>query len=167
VNDLYKINAQTAELSWLAKVESFNVALTFDASGNLLASDKAGKLLSIDLKNGTMKELGSFGAGLGSSGDLIALNNGKLYAVNDCCNDDSLHNNELLEVDPQKGTARMIGKIGFRSVWGMAHWRGTIYGLTQDGELLAIDPKSGKGLIKNRYPCEFWGAAVSPLAPIE
>jgi streptogramin lyase len=165
INDLYQVNPKTAELTHVTKVEgSANVALTFEASGTLLSSDKTGMLRRIDPKTGTVTVVGSYGANLGASGDLVAIKDGTLFGVNDV---NATSNNQLLSINPATGAAKIIGSIGYARVWGLAYWKGTVYGLTKQGDLLAINPKTGAGTLVQTYPYEFWGAAVTPMAPID
>lgn len=164
-NNLYRVNGITAEVSWVAKVPGLtNVALTFDKDGSLLAADKSGGFRRIDPASGQVTEIGSYGANLGSSGDLVGLKDGRLYDVNDV--GAANYDNELILVDPQTGTASPVGKIGFRMVWGLSFWGGTLYGFTRKGEFISIDPQTGQGSLIQSTSQEFWGAAVTPEAPL-
>jgi hypothetical protein len=49
----------------------------------------------------------------------------------------------------------------------LAYWAGIVYGFTRDGQLLEIDPATGNGTMLRQDAYNYWGAAVSPLAPIE
>jgi hypothetical protein len=165
INDLYQVNPTTAELTHVTKVEgTANVALTFEVSGTLLSSDKEGMLRRIDPKTGTVTALGAYGANLGASGDIVAIKDGTLFGVNDV---NATNNNELLTINPTTGAAKVIGATGYPRVWGLAYWKGSVYGLTKTGDLLAINPKTGQATLVQTYPYEFWGAAVTPMAPID
>lgn len=164
-NNLFEVNGLTAEVTWVAKVPgALNVALTFDKDGTLLAADKAGGLRRIDPQTGQVTELGTYGTDLGSSGDLVALADGRLYDVNDV--GDAKSNNELIRIDPSTGAATRVGSIGFRMVWGLSFWGGTLYGFTRSGEFVSIDPQTGAGSLIQGTSHEFWGAAVTPEAPL-
>jgi hypothetical protein len=169
INDLYLVDATTAEISHVTSVQgTANVALTFEVGGTLLASDKLGALRRIDPKTGQVTEIGSYGTDLGESGDLVAIKDGTLFGVNDVGpNGSAKSNNDLLTIDPSTGAATVVGPIGFDRVWGLAYWKGVVYGLTRDGELLSIDPATGAGTLVSSFSYEFWGAAVTPIAPIE
>lgn len=163
-NNLYRVDPTDASVTWVAKVPgTVNVALTFDVDGSLLASDKGGNFRRIDPKTGLCTAIGSYGTGLGSSGDLVGLKNGALYEVNDV---DAKSNNTLITVDPKTGKATVVGPIGFRMVWGLSFWGGTLYGFTRSGEFISIDPQTAKGTLIHTFPHEFWGAAVTPKAPL-
>lgn len=164
-NNLYKIDPLSARVTWVAQVPgSVNVAMTFDVDGTLMASDKAGNFRRIDPKTGVITEVGTYGVGLGSSGDLVAIKDGTLYGVNDV--DSAKGNNTLLKVDPVTGKASVVGPIGFRMVWGLSFWGGTLYGFTRLGHFISIDPVTAKGTLIHSFACEFWGAAVTPKAPL-
>lgn len=182
---LYRIDPQTAHASKVAEVKEGadknpppNVALTFERSGQLLASDKDGALRRIHYtgsKKGQVELIGSYGSGLKSSGDLVAIKDGTLYGASDEGSGASKENNLLIRVDPKTGQARVVGAIGHGYVWGLAYWAGVIYGFTAEptnpgtGKLLRIDPDTGKGTLLVEYPYypyQFWGAAVTPMAPI-
>jgi len=164
-NNLFEVDGITAEVTWVAKVPGqINVALTFDKDGTLLAADKSGGVRRIDPQSGQVTEIGVYGDGMGSSGDLVGLSDGRLYDVNDVGSAKS--NNELIIVSPVSGQATRVGSIGFRMVWGLSFWGGTLYGFTRNGDFLSIDPASGQGTLIHGYAHEFWGAAVTPKAPL-
>ena len=52
---------------------SGNNGLTFLPNGNLLAADGGGAVKRIDTGSGAVTNLGNFGNGLSSSGDLVAV----------------------------------------------------------------------------------------------
>lgn len=163
-SNLYQVDPNDASITWVTKVPgTTNVALTFDVDGTLLASDKEGNFRRVDPKTGASTPIGSYGAGLGSSGDLVALKDGKLYEINDV---GAKGNNTLITVDPKSGKATTVGPTGFRMVWGLSFWGGTLYGFTRLGEFISIDPKTGYGSLIHTFSCEFWGAAVTPNAPL-
>jgi sugar lactone lactonase YvrE len=181
---LYEVDPKTAALTKVAEVRDKQqgtpppmVSLTFEASGRLLASDMDGALLRIHTSGanmGLVEEIGSYGQGQGSSGDLVAIRDGTLYGASQKGLGASKENNNLIRVDPSTGAAARIGPIGHGYVWGLAYWAGVIYGFTSErnnrGKLLRIDPQTGKGTLLLEapyYPYQFWGAAVTPLAPIK
>ena len=163
VNDLWQIDHETAQVTHVVKVQgTANAALTFEAAGTLLGADKTGMLRRVDPKTGAVTDVGSFGTGLIASGDLVAIKDGTLFGttIGDTSDD-------LVKIDPKTGHATVVGSTGFSKVYGLAFWKGTIYGLTATGELLAIAPATGKATKVRSFTQVFWGAAVSPLAPIE
>ena len=182
---LYQVDPDTAKLTKVTELSKGgknpppNVSLTFEKSGVLLASDKDGSLVRIHYKGsnaGSWQDIGTYGDKQTSSGDLVAIKDGRLYGVSDEGLGATKQDNKLLKIDPTTGKATPIGSIGHGYVWGLAYWAGVIYGFTSEvkptkaGKLLRIDPKTGKGtlIIEAPYfPYQFWGAAVTPLAPIQ
>jgi hypothetical protein len=182
---LYRVDPLTAKLTKVTEVRDKNnqkpppnVALTFERSGRLLASDKEGALRRIHYtgtQTGLVEDIGSYGDGQGSSGDLVAIQDGTIFGVSDKGLGATTDNNRLLKVSSSTGKATPIGYIGHGYVWGLAYWSGIIYGFTSEpttvsGKLLKIDPVTGKGTLLVEYPYypyQFWGAAVTPLAPIQ
>jgi len=182
---LYRVDPFTAKLTKVTVVKDKNdkspppnVSLTFEKSGMLLASDMDGALRRIHYQGsqkGKVEDIGVYGDGQGSSGDLVAIKDGTLYGVSQKGMGATTSNNKLLKINPSTGKASPIGSIGHGYVWGLAYWAGVIYGFTSEknpdgGKLLKIDPKTGKGTLMNEYPYfphQFWGAAVTPMAPIK
>jgi len=184
---LYRVDPLTAKLTKITEVRDKssqkpppNVALTFEKSGRLLASDIDGALRRIHYtgtSKGLVEDIGSYGNSQGSSGDLVAILDGTVYGVSQKGSGATETNNKLIQVDTKTGKATPIGSIGHGYVWGLAYWAGVIYGFTNEyktkpgtGKLLKIDPLTGKGTLLMEYPYypySFWGAAVTPLAPIK
>ena len=184
INDLYKVDPKTAKLTHVTAVKgTANVSLTFEKTGKiLLAADKQGDLRSIAFSGpnaGTVTTLGNYGDGQTSSGDLVGISDGTLFDTTDKGKGATKENNKLVIVDQKTGRATPICSVGHGQVWGLAFWLGTIYGFTKDGKLLRIkltrDELRGQWVgcttapveKKDQYSHEFWGAAVTPLAPIK
>jgi hypothetical protein len=66
----------------------------------------------------------------------------------------------LVEVDLGSGTSKVLGSTGFNCVWGLAAFGTTLYGLTCNGQVISIDPKSGAGTQLSSGSVAFWGAAA-------
>ncbi len=107
-----------------------------------------GDFLLIDADSANTALVGSFGSGLGSSGDLAIDRDGVLFGIahtGSCCNPAF-----LVVVDPADGHASIVGEVGFLDVFGIAFGPdGTLWGVT-DGEsaspkLITIDLVSGAG----------------------
>jgi hypothetical protein len=65
-------------------------------------------------------------------------------------------------------TASPIGAgTGFSQIWGVAFWKSKIYGFTNSGQFLLIDPATGSASMVSQTPgVAWWGAAVTTLAPV-
>jgi hypothetical protein len=163
---LYSVNKTTGKATRIGDVPgSSNNGLTFLPDGNLLASDSAGDLKRINPATGAVTDLGTFGNGLSSAGDLVAVANGTLYGVSATTagGGDGSGNNVLLRIDPATGHATVVGPIGYGNVWGLAYVNSTILGFTTGGQILRIDPQTGAGSVLATRGVVWWGAGMSPL----
>jgi hypothetical protein len=166
---LYRVDTKSGKATRVVDVPtmSFNVALTFEPAGTLLASDKAGELRRIDPMTGKVTVIGNAGGGYNSAGDLVAVADGTMYGIADTGPSASTMNNVLLTVDVKTGRAKAIGPCGYGGVFGLAYSLGRVLGFTRNGEVIRIDPKTGKGTLVKTHPNEeFDGAGVTPLVPI-
>jgi hypothetical protein len=163
---LYSINKATGKATKVADVPGLsNNGLTFEADGSLLASDSAGDLKRINPTTGAVTDLGTFGNGLSSAGDLVAVADGTMYGVSatSAGGGDASGNNALLRVDPTTGAATVVGPIGFGNVWGLAYVSSKVIGFTTAGQILQIDPQTGAGTVLASRGVVWWGAGMSPL----
>jgi hypothetical protein len=166
---LYVIDDTTGVATYIADVPGLsNVGLTFLPDGTLLATDQAGGVRSVNTTTGQVTEIGVFGGGYATAGDLVAVVDGTLYAISDEGPvGDEFTNNWLLTVDPTTGMASPVGQIGFGGVFGAAYANGHVYAFTRDGDVIEIDRVTGAGSLRRSYPVAFWGAGVTPLVLVE
>lgn len=165
---LYKIDKDTAAATYVADVPGVaNVGLTFLKDGTLLATDKAGGVRVVNPMTGAVNEVGSFGGGYATAGDLVAVNDGTMYAISDEGPvGDEYTNNWLLTVNTDTGVATGVGQIGYGGVFGVAYAGGHVYAFTNMGQVIEINRTTGAGSLIKTYPVEFWGAAVTPLVQV-
>jgi hypothetical protein len=162
---LYSINANTGRATPVADVPWGNVGMTFLPDGNLLATDEAGGVWKINPDTGVTDDVGAFGSGFATAGDLVAVADGTMYAISD--EPDAHDDNYLLIVNTSTGVGRSVGQIGFGQVWGAAYANGHVYAFTKAGQLIEINRTTGAGRLVKTFDVEFWGAAVTPLVEIE
>jgi hypothetical protein len=128
----------------------------------LLASGVDGNVYRLDPVSGAATLVGPLGAGLASSGDLVSVAGyGTLITVQGGQSD------RLARLDPLTGTATVIGDTGFSEVWGLGFWKNRVFGFTDRGEFITIDPKTGAGTLVSRvagFP--YWGAGVTTSVPV-
>jgi len=55
---------------------------------------------------------------------------------------------------------------GFGQIWGIAFWKGKVFGFTQLGQFVTIDPSTGLAQMVQSSGPEWWGAAVITTAPV-
>jgi streptogramin lyase len=169
-NALYSVEAATGKATFVADVPGVdNVGMTFLPDGTLLATDQAGGVRRVDPANGNVTEIGAFGGGYATAGDLVAVLDGTMYAISDMGPvGDEYDNNVLLTVDTATGVAAPVGQIGYGRVFGCAYANGHVFAFTADGNLVEIDRTTGQGTLLRSYPgIAFWGAAVTPLVVVE
>lgn len=121
-----------------------------------------GKVFRIDPMTGAATTVGDMGS-YQSSGDLVAVVNfGTVQTVMGSTND------RLARLAPQTFAATPIGSdTGFGEIWGVAYWKNKIYGFTNAGEFILIDPITGVATLVSNNPGKNWyGAAVTTLAPV-
>jgi len=73
----------------------------------------------------------------------------------------------LVRLAPNSFTATKIGgDTGFGQIWGLGFWKNKIFGFTQTGNFITIDPNTGAGTLVQSGGPEWWGAAVTTSAPV-
>lgn len=169
---LYRVDRETAKATKVADVTgTSNVGMTFRIDGTLLATDKDGKVRSIDPSTGAVTELRGFEQdGYATAGDLVGVADGRMFAICDdgpSGNEDV--NNVLITIDPDTGAfIESIGQIGWGRVFGSGVANNRIYAFTDEGYVIEINPSNGVGTERAYYPnVSFWGAGVTPRAAIE
>jgi hypothetical protein len=124
-----------------------------------------GKVFRIDPMTGSATQAGDMGA-YSSSGDLVAVDGfgtmqtvpGSLFGAD-----------KLARLAQASFTATPVGSgdTGFSQIWGVAFWKSKIYGFTNGGAFVLIDPTTGSATMVSQTPgVAWWGAAVTTLAPV-
>jgi hypothetical protein len=168
---LYRVDGGSGQATRIADVGGqLNVGMTFLIDGTLLATDKRGGVRKIDPLTGEVTEIGDFGSGYATAGDLVAIDDGRMFAISDegpMGNEDE--NNVLIQIDPQTGSfIESIGQIGWGRVFGSAVANKKIYAFTDEGYVIEINPVNGVGTQRAHYSdIRFWGAGVTPRAGID
>jgi large repetitive protein len=120
-----------------------------------------GKVFRIDPMSGSATEVGNMGS-YQSSGDLVAVEGfGTAQTVTGSSSD------VLARLAPQTFAATPIGGgTGYGQIWGIAYWKNKVYGFTNGGQFLLIDPTTGVATMVAQQGMAWWGAAVTTLAPV-
>ncbi len=153
------------------------VALTFNPEGELFAADFKGAFCRIDLSSQPPQviNVGIVGGGLALTGDLVAVGDGTMYGtaynMADAPSKGTQANNLLIKLDPMTGkNLQLVGSTGSPKLYGAAFAEGQVFGFTHDGsgDVVTIDPKTGKGKLYNSFadpdtqkPISFAGAGVN------
>ena len=162
--EVYRIDPNTAALTPLSvdpfPGEVFN-SLTVRADGVLIGGIGS-QFYEIDPNSGVRANLANAGA-WSLAGDVVGLPDGLLYC---------LMNNTGIESDPTSlvswdidgGAPTVVGPTGQGAMFGVAYHiiNDTIYGFTEGGQIVTIDPATGAGQIVSNSGIPFWGATTNP-----
>lgn len=169
---VYRIDPMTAACTRLSQdlTASFN-GLSFVPASEigqtgpdiLVATRNAsGTVSRIDPMTGQITDIGNMG-GFSSSGDLVSVAGfGTVQTADNGSSPD-----RLVRLAPNTFAATAVGTtIGFADIWGIAYWKDKIFGFTEAGQFITIDPNTGAGTLVQGNGPRWWGAAVTTLAPV-
>jgi len=169
---VYSVDPKTAHCTRMASLPvtqvhfvglSFVVGSSIDKEEFLMGLDKDGAVYRIDPQTGTSTSIGQLGGGLQAGGDVVSVTGfGTMVTVKGATDDTDW----LARLDPSTGTATLIGDTGFARVWGLGFWKGKLYGFTEAGEFVLLDPSTGKAALKATAAEGWWGAGVTTVAPV-
>jgi len=153
---LYRFDGTTYFPSIVAATGQPLTALDVAPDGTLYAAGRSG-LFRVDRDTGMATRIARFPDGLEASGDIAFL--GSRLLVTARTSPDAL--DDLVEFDLSTNTARTLGSVGYRCVWGLAAFGSTLYGLTCTGDVLRLDADSGRAVrIAQRAGTTFYGATA-------
>ena len=122
-----------------------------------------GVIFRIDPQTGGATQIGNMGGGFSSSGDLVSVAGLGTFLTAD----NGTGPDRLVRLAPQTFAATQLGTdIGFAEIWGVAYWRDRLFGFTNGGEFITINPTTGAGTLVQAGGPAWWGAAVTTLAPV-
>jgi len=139
---------------------------TVDAQNEALVAWDGNVYMRVDPSTGATTTLGTIESGYASSGDFVAIGNGRglITVYGNGCSDC------ILEVDVADGTlVENWGPVGFGEAWGLARWDGTNYlwsGASASFELelvagaVTVTPIANTPVVEGGYP----SAASAPDA---
>ena len=107
--------------------------------------------------------MGMYGGGLTSSGDLVYVKDAGAFAT---AKHTGYTTDVLISVNTTTGAGTIIGETGFTNIYGLAYWGGQLFGFTEQGEFVLIDPDTGVGTLVEATQYMFWGAGVTTRAPV-
>lgn len=125
----------------------------------LIVNTRAGDVYEVDRRSGQATRLGSMGGGWQASGDIAVLGETVYASVKD-----GNRREHLVTLDPRTGAARLVGAFvdqdgaPVADVFGLIVEGGQLYGVTQGGDLLRIDPRTGRCTLLLRTGKRFYGA---------
>jgi hypothetical protein len=136
----------------------FFVALTFLADGTLLLGGDE-FLFVVDLSGPSYTPVATFD-GFSWDGDMVGLPDGLLYAA---MRADGEEDADLVVYD--YGGAEIVdsGSTGTNALFGLGYGEGTLFGFTDGGTIVEIDPSSGAATVLAETGEPFYGAATNPV----
>jgi hypothetical protein len=168
---LVKIDVNTAHCTIVASSGSYPNSLSFVPKGTVFPDDEAlvgyngGTYVVIDKTSGSITDQKSLPGGYASSGDVVSIAGVGTYLTvtgNECTDHDC-----IIQVNPTTG--EMIGKIGdlsYSEVYGLAYWKGNLYGFDAAGDIFTYDLASHQSTpILSNGSNPYYGAGTSTCAP--
>jgi hypothetical protein len=155
---LYRLNVKTGASQLIGSLgtATANALVTQPGTGVLYGADLNGNFFRINSRTGHTATIGSFGHSLTSAGDLTFAR-GRLYAT---VSRSGTASSFLATVNVHTGAAKIVGRTGYRNVWGLVTGKGALYGATYGGSFLAISTVTGRGAVIWRDRIAVGGAAV-------
>ncbi len=172
---LYRVDLATARCTFVAPFAGalFN-GLSFIPGGELeagevlVAANRNGAYVRVDPTTGAVRQIGLYGADVGSSGDLVSVAGGGTFAtvvdLNVGLGEEPVE--YLARIDPTNGRATRVGPTGVTRTWGVGYWRSRVFGFTAGGAVVTLDIATGRATEVARSDVAWWGAAVTTLAPV-
>jgi hypothetical protein len=132
------------------------MAIRGDGSIFLTTSDdSAPGAYRVDRSTGAVSLVGNTGS-LQSSGDCVLTKDDRLLMAAQA----SESSDTLVELDQVTAQTTELGPIGFVGVYGLSASFDSLFGLTELGEVIRIDPATGAGtLVFRDATAVFYGAA--------
>ncbi len=181
---VYSVDLKTAVCTELSSAKASYVGLSYvvnnksiDKSEYLMGLGKDGKVYDIDPKTGTATQVGSLGddpvdtgTPLKAAGDVVSIRGFMTLATIERPKTVGEDTDWLAKIDPMTGKATIIGKVGYKGVWGLGFWKhdgeNKVFGFTNTGDFLLINVQTGKGTLQNSDATKkWWGAGVTTDAP--
>jgi hypothetical protein len=166
---LYRVDPSTAGCALIAPLPRQFNGLTFMESPTdpnvdvLIGTTVQGEVWQIDVASGATTRLGRYGGGIASAGDVVSVRGfGTIAAVRQ----QSDTTDRVARVDLLTGNAVMIGDTGMTDIFGIAFWGGQLYGFTDGGTFVLIDPATGKATVQTNGTIRWWGAGVTTVASV-
>ncbi len=158
-HDLHRFDADAGEWNRMAEIGTLSAGVNgfaIDSTGRSYATG-GNDLFFVDLETGETEHVGEMGGGFISAGDCVVDKNDVLFMTSDHRSDQ----NVLVRVDAATADSEAIGPIGFRGVYGLTAAWGFMFGVTSSGEVLEIDPSTGRGRLLHTFDDRRWYGAAS------
>jgi len=167
---VYAVDKDNAACTYLADLDQDFNGLSFVpvnsvdplADERLVAAANSGQIYEINPSTGASTPLGSYGSGLGSSGDIVSVRGfGSLATVTG-----GSVNDDLARLDSTSFAATVVGNTGVADLWGLGFWENKVFGFAESGAFVLINPATGATTQVQTSNVHWWGAAVTTSAPV-
>jgi hypothetical protein len=152
---LYTVDTKTGAASRVAPLSVVLSALDFAPDGTLYAAG-GDSLFTIDPKTGELQKVATYPPGYFSSGDLAVIGSRLLATVNS----EAGENDSLLSIDLETFDETLVGSTGFRKIYGLAAYGTQLFGYTNAGQVLQIDPTTAESTVLASPGTMFYGASA-------
>ncbi len=154
---LYGIDPTDARVWDVAAMDEEFVGLTATSDGRLIGAGDG--LFEIDTATGLTTPLVESGR-YQTSGDIVGLPSSLLYWL---VRSDDDSGDLLVEVDATTGANRVVGSLGVTRLYGVGYAGGSLYGFSDGGLMVEIDPATATVLTEEDLGLSWWGAATNPV----
>jgi len=153
---LYRINPTTAGCQLVGSLSITPNGLTVLPDGRLVAAGTG--VWELSKTTGAVTETIVAPGQFDTSGDIVALPDGKLYwaAKNNNSTD------RIVRIDPDSGATTVLGNVGTTSIYGLGYADGDLWGFTSGGKSLTINSSTGRGSATTNLSGTWWGATTNP-----
>jgi hypothetical protein len=154
--NVYTVDTKTGAVKTATPLSypGFLNALDFAPDGTLYAAG-GNTLFTIDPATGVTAEVATYPAPYASSGDLAVIGTQLFATVTGDGTTDS-----LLFVDLTTFSVTVVGPTGYVSIWGLAAYGTQLFGYTDSGHVLQIDPTTAKSTLLASTGIGFYGASA-------
>jgi hypothetical protein len=155
---LYSIDRATIETKTIASILPLHMysGLGTAQNGTLYATADAPTIFVIDSQSGASTANADWPPSYRASGDLTALGSRLLGAAASSAHPQT---DTLVDFDTTALGSKVVGDFGYRCVWSLATLGTSVYGLTCEGRVLAVDATSGAAKELAHLAPAFEGAA--------
>lgn len=157
---VYRVDPATADCEFLFEVDDNLNGLAFDGDGRLVAAGES--LRVVDPASGrTVLTFEEAGSRYTTSGDVVGLPDGNIYWT--VRGPDWGDPDRLVRLDPRSGRPTLLGTLSRNNLFGLGYASDQLFGFTTDGEVVVIDPGSGRVIDTRSLPGRWFGATANPV----
>lgn len=155
-SSLYRVDAETAACSYVRELPDAGTGLTFLPDGRLLVAGMS--MVALDLATGATETLVATNE-WATSGDMVAVPDGSIQWSVILPDSDG-----WVRVEPDLGSADLVGRVGADALWGVAYADDTLYAFAADGGVWRVDGATGAGTFLAQENLSWYGATTNPVS---